>query len=164
MGRELLGDECNVSPSSIHSCLPPQTLSSSTPLLRSLLTPLPHCSLLLPAEPSPLTPPACLPLLTSVPPHSPPALPYPALASPCQNEKTSHCLCFVPKPKPIKRSFHMRRRESNNSGISKEHSTLIGSLRGALWSFSHINVCSQSSKSVGFKMQETAQGACKQQV
>lgn len=146
-----------------HPLLPPSSDTSSTPLLRSLLTPLSHCSLLLPAEPTLLAPPACLPLLTSVPPHSPAALPYPALASPCQNEKTSHCSCFVPKPKPIKCSFHLRRRESNNSGISKEHSTLICSLRGVLRSFSHINACSQSSKSVGYKMQETARGPCKQQ-
>jgi hypothetical protein len=78
---------------------------------------------------SPFPPPlfsSILPYLSSVPLS-------PALASQCQKIKTRYFLCFVSKPKPIKCSFHLRSRKSDNSSISKEHNTLICTLCGVPW-------------------------------
>lgn len=46
-------------------------------------------------------------------------------------------------------------KESNNSGISKEHSTLICSLCGAPWGFTHQHLLPEQQEH-GVQMQEMA--------
>lgn len=125
-GRRMHVQQCSISSFSLllllHSkSYPRRILLPSTPSFPPLL-------------PGPFPPfPAFLPTFLLQLSSSFPSTSLSSLSFMMSEKKNKPFLCFVSKPKPIKCFFHLRRRESNNSGISREYNTLICSPLGALW-------------------------------